>query len=119
MYDFCYNWYNTFRGWDEYGAYMFYMFYQNIFEYMNMSINGEKSIKMIMIGGHDITVDKFMNFLDGLKIIPRNEYPHFSFNIVIELRKYNNNFYLEFYYNDILKYNNTLEIFKNALKVSK
>ena len=119
MHDFCYNWYNTFRGWDEYGAYMFYMFYQNIFEYMNMSINGEKSIKMIMIGGHDITVDKFMNFLDGLKIIPRNEYPHFSFNIIIELRKYNNNFYLEFYYNDILRNNETYQTFINILKNSK
>ena len=91
------------------------MFYQNIFEYMNMSINEEKSIKMIMNGGHDITVDKFMNFLDGLKILPRNEYIHFSFNIVIELRKYNNNFYLEFYYNDILRYNETYQTFINIL----
>ena len=119
MYDFCSNWYNTFRGWDEYGAYMFYMLYQHIFEYMNMSINGKTSLKMIMIGGHDITVDKFMDFLDGLKIIPRIEYPHFSFNIVIELRKYNNNFYLEFYYNDILRYNKTYKTFINILKNSK
>ena len=118
MNDFCYNWYNSFKGWNEYGAYMFYMLFQHIFEYMNMSINGTSSIKMIMIGGHDVTIDKFMDFLDGIKVIPRIEYPHFAFNIVIELRKYNNNFYLEFYYNDILKYNNTYQNFINTLNNS-
>ena len=97
MHDFCSNWYNSIRGWDEYGAYMFYILFQHIFEYMNMSINRKNSLKMIMIGGHRTTIDKFMNFFDGMKIIPRNEYPHFAFNIVIELRKYNNNFYLEIY----------------------
>lgn len=119
MYNFCYNWYNTFRGWDEYSAYMFYMFYQHIFEYMNMSINGKNSIKMIMIGGHDITIYKFMDFLDGLKIIPRINYPHYAFNIVFELRKYNSNFYLEIYYNDVLRYNGTYKSFKNILNNSK
>ena len=119
MYNFCYNWYNTFRGWDEYGAYMFYMLYQHIFEYMDMSINGTNSIKMIMIGGHDITVEKFMDFLDGLKIIPRINYPHYAFNIVIELRKYNSKFYLEFYYNDVLRYNGTYQSIKNILDNSK
>ena len=119
MYNFCYNLYNTFRGWDEYSAYMFYMLFQHIFEYMNMSINGTNSKKMIMIGGHDITVDKFMDFLDGLKIIPRINYPHYAFNIVIELRKYNSNFYLEIYYNDILRYNGTYQNFKNILDNSK
>ena len=69
----------------------------------------------MMIGGHDTTISSFMNFLDRLQIIPRKQYPHYAFNIVIELRKYNHNFYLEFYYNDILKYNNTLEKFKSAL----
>ena len=119
MYNFCYNWFNTFKEWHEYGAYFFYMFYQNIFNYMNKSINGSTPLKMIMIGGHENTLDKFMNFLDGLKIIERTEYPHFAFNIVIELRKYNNDFYLEFYYNDTLKYNNTLQDFQNVLNNSK
>ena len=81
--------------------------------------NGSDTIKMVMIGGHDITVDQFMNFLDGMKIIPRTHYPHFACNVVIELRKYNDDFYLEFYYNDILRYNNTLKIFKNSFKESK
>ena len=119
IHDFCYNYVNTFRGWDEYSAYMFYMLYQHIFDYMDKAINGNNTVKMVMIGGHDITVDKFMNFLDGMKIIPRTHYPHYAYNIVIELRKYNDDFYLEFYYNDILRYNNTLEIFKNTLKGSK
>jgi len=119
MYQFCYDWFNTFKGWDEYGAYMFYMLYQHIFDNMNNAINGNSPLKMMMIGGHDTTVDKFMDFLDGLKIIPRTQYPHFAFNIVIELRKYNNDFYIEFYYNDILKYNNTLQNFQNILNNSK
>ena len=119
IHDFCYNWYNTFRGWDEYFAYMFYILFKHIFDFMDNAVNGNSPLKMVMIGGHETTVDKFMNFLDGMKLIPRTHYPHFACNIVIELRKYNNEYYLEFYYNDILKYNNTLEIFKNALKVSK
>ena len=32
---------------------------------------------------------------------------------------YGEDFYLEFYYNDILKFNNTLQTFKNTLKNSK
>ena len=119
FYDFCFNWYNSFRGWDEYGAYMFYKLYQHLFDYMNKAIDGEGPVKMVMIGGHDVSLDKFMNFLDGLKIIPRNQYPHFAFNIVIELRKYNNKFYIEFYYNDTLKYNNTLLKFQEILNNSK
>ena len=60
-----------------------------------------------------------MNFLDGLKIIPRTHYPHYACNIVIELRKYNEEFYLEFYYNDILKYNETFQTFADTLDNSK
>ena len=119
IYDFCLNWHNSFNEWDEYGAYMFYMFYQNIFSYMNKSINGNSPVKMMMIGGHENTLVKFMHFLDGLKIIEKTEYPKFGYNIVIELRKYNYDFYLEFYYNDILKYNDTLLSFQNILNQSK
>ena len=36
-------------------------------------------------------------------------------SLLIELRKYNNKFYLECYYNDILKYNNTLLKFKSIV----
>ena len=74
---------------------------------------------MFMIGGHEITVDKFMDFLDGLKIINRTHYPHYACNIVIELRKYNNEYYTEFYYNDILKYNKTLKYLMDTLDNSK
>ena len=74
LHDFCVRYFDTFRGWDEAGAYMFYMLYQNILRYMVNAIEGTSDLKMVMIGGHDITVDKFMNFLDGLKIIPRTQH---------------------------------------------
>ena len=119
MYDICFDWFNTFRSWDEYAAYMFYMLYQHIFDFMNKAINNSSELKMVMIGGHDITVDKFMDFLDGLNIIKRTHFPHYACNIVIELRKYSNDFYLEFYYNDILKYNETLQQFKSILNNTK
>ena len=115
FYNFCVEYYDSFRGFNKYEAYVFYNFFDHIFEYMYNAIRGKSKLKMIMLGGHDITVGQFMNFLDGLKIIPRTFYPHYACNIVIELRKYNSDFYLEFYYNDILKYNNTLEKFKNIL----
>ena len=119
FYDFCVEYYDSFRGWDELGGYMFYMLFQHIFQYMDDYINGRSKIKMMMIGGHDVTVAPLMNFLSGLNIIPRTHFPHYACNVVIELRKYGQDFYLEFYYNDILKYNNTLEIFKNTLDNTK
>ena len=119
MYNFCFEYFNTFRGWNEYAGYMLYMLYQHIFDYMNNYINGLSPLKMVMVGGHEITIDRFIDFLDGLKIINRNEYPHFAYNIVLELRKYNNVFYVEFYYNDTLRYNNTLKKFKDILNNSK
>ena len=119
MYNFCVNYFDTFRGWDERAAYMFYTMYQQIFKYMHDAIEGTSPLKMLMMGGHDVTVDKFMNFLDGLNIIKRTHYPHYACNIVIELRKYSDEFYLEFYYNDILKYNETFQTFMDTLDNSK
>ena len=115
LHQFCINTFDTYKGWDEKAAYMFYTFFKNILKYMSDAIEGKSEIKMVMIGGHEITVDRFMDFLDGLKIIPRTHYPHYACNIVIELRKYNNEFFLEFYYNDILKYNETLEYLNHFL----
>ena len=119
FYKLCFNEYNTYKGWNEYSSYIFYIFYQNLFEYMNNSVNGVNPLKMILIGGHGLNLVPFMNFLDELKIINRSHYPSYAYNIVIELRKYSNDFYLEFYYNDILKYNNTLYIFRTILDNSK
>ena len=119
FYDFCVEYYDSFRGWNELGAYLFYMLFQHIFQYMDNYINGRSKIRMMMIGGHDVTVAPLMDFLNGLKIIPRTHYPHFACNVVIELRKYGQDFYLEFYYNDVLKYNNTLEKFKSILDNTK
>jgi hypothetical protein len=119
FYDFCVEFYDTFRGWNELGAYMFYMLFQHIFQHMDNYINGRSKLRMMMIGGHDVTVAPLMDFLSGLKIIPRTHYPHYACNVVMELRKYDQDFYLEIYYNDILRYNNTLEIFKSILNNSK
>ena len=119
FYDFCVEFYDSFRGWNELGAYMFYILFQHIFQYMDNYINGRSKIRMMMIGGHDVTVSPLMDFLSGLKIIPRTHFPHFACNVVIELRKYGEDFYLEFYYNDVFKYNNTLDNFKSILDNSK
>ena len=119
FYDFCVEFYDSFKGWNEFNAYILYMLFQHIFQYMDNYINGRSKIKMMMVGGHDTTVAPLMDFLNGLNIVPRTHYPHFACNLVIELRKYGQDFYLEFYYNDILKYNNTLEKFKNILNNTK
>ena len=88
LFQFCRNHYNNRRGWDERAAYMFYIMYQNIFKYMLNFIEGRSDVKMVMVGGHEITLEPFMNFLSGMKIIPRTIFPFYGFNIVIELRKY-------------------------------
>ena len=117
--NFCVKYYDSIRGWNEKNGYHFYTFFNQLFKYMKNSIEGKGKLKMIMIGGHDSSVDILMNYFDGMKIIKRTEYPTYAFNIVLELRKYNNKFYIEIYYNDILKYNQTLEKFKNTLDKSK
>lgn len=69
MNKFCFDFYNTFKDWNENAAYMFYILFQNIFKHMINFIQGKNDLRMMMIGGHDVTVDKLMNFLDGLKLI--------------------------------------------------
>ena len=118
MHQYCFDYFNTFKGWNDKAAYILYLLFQNIFEHMKNFIEGRSDLRMIMIGGHDTTVSKVMDFFDGLKIIPRTNYPHYACNIVMELRKYSDEFYLEFYYNDILKYNQTFKSFENTLKNS-
>ena len=119
FYDYCIEFYDSKRGWNETRAYIFNIFFNTIYKYMKDEIDGLGKLKMIMIGGHDSTVSPLMNFFDGLNLINRTEYPHFAYNVVFELRKYNDDFYLEIYYNDILKYNETLIKFKNFMDNSK
>ena len=119
FYNFCVEYFDSFRRWNELRAYIFFMLFQHIFQYMDNYIKGRSKIRMMIIGGHDVTLAPLMDFLNRLKIIPRTHYPHFACNIVIELRKYGQDFYLEIYYNDILKYNNTLEKFKTILNNTK
>ena len=78
FYDFCVEYFDSYRGWCESGAYIFYMLFKHIFQYMDNYINGRSKIKMMMIGGHDVTVGPLMDFLNGLNIIPRTHYPHFA-----------------------------------------
>ena len=68
FYDFCVEYFDSFRGWSESGAYIFYMLFKHIFQYMDNYINGRSKIKMMMIGGHDVTVGPLMDFLNGLNI---------------------------------------------------
>ena len=117
--NFCINYYDSIRGWSEINAYHFYTFFNALFKYMKDAIDGNGKTKMILIGGHDSSVSLLMDFFDGMNIINRTQFPHYAFNIIIELREYNNLFYLEIYYNDILKYNQTLDKFKNILEKSK
>ena len=119
FYNFCVEYFDSFRRWNELRAYIFFMLFQHIFQYMDNYIKGRSKIRMMIIGGHDVTLAPLMDFLSRLKIIPRTHYPHFACNIVIELRKYGQDFYLEIFYNDILKYNNTLEKFKTILNNTK
>ena len=116
---FCIKYYDSFRGWHEEYAYYFYSFFIKLFKFMKDAIKGITKLKMFMIGGHDNSVAPLMNFLDGLQIIKRTEYPHYAFNIIFELRKYSNKYYIEIYYNDILKYNKTMKELKNVLDNSK
>ena len=117
--DFCISYHNSIRGWSEQYAYYFYSFFIILLKYMKDAIDGIAKLKMIMIGGHDTSLDILMNFFSGLNIIKRTEFPHFAFNILIELRKYNIQYYIEIYYNDNLKYNRTVDEFKNILDKSK
>ena len=120
LFQFCINLKNSERpGWDENAAYMFYILFQNLFKYMFNAIEGTSDLKMVMIGGHDITLAPFMDFLNGLRIVPRNIYPFYAFNIVFELRKYSDEFYVEIYYIDVLKYNETLQTLMDTLDNSK
>lgn len=116
--NFCIDYFDSIRDWSEINAYYFYTFFIGLFKYMKDAVDGNGKTKMILIGGHDSSVSLLMDFFDGMNIIKRNQYPHYAFNIVIELREYNNSFYLEIYYNDTLKYNQTLETFKNILNNS-
>ena len=115
LYKFCNDFLNSYRGWSESSAYVFYIFFNDLFSYMRNAIDGISNLKMIIFGGHDSTMAPLMDFFDGLNIIKRTEYPHYAFNIVFELRKYSDDFYLEIYYNDVLKFNKSLIAFKNIL----
>ena len=74
--------------------------------------------KMILISTHDTSLAIIQIFLKNSFNIEL-DYPYLASNFVIELRKYNYNFYVEIYLNDYLKLNITLEDFeKNISEIS-
>ena len=120
FYDYCIEMYDDIlRGLSDWKAFTFVSFFKTIFKYMKDAIAGTSKLKMIMLSGHDSTIFPLLNFFNGLNIINRTEHPYYAYNIVFELRKYKNEFYLEIYYNDYLKYNQTLNKFMNTLKNTK
>ena len=119
FYNFCIDFFDSTNLRRGNTGYLFYIFFKYILKYINNAIERTSTLKMIMLGGHDSTVGPLMGFLEKINIVNNIGYPHYSFNIVFEIRKYNNEFYLEIYYNDLLKYNRTIQKFKNTLDNSK
>jgi hypothetical protein len=73
-----------------------------------------KAPKFVMYSGHDTTLSSLQNyFLQSLDI--EIEYTPFASNMFLELRKYNDEFYVEYYYNEKLKFNDTYTNFKNKI----
>ena len=119
FYDFCVEFLDSLKKEEEKANYLFYIFFKYILKKMKNVIDGKSELKMMMLGGHDNTVGPLMGFLEKMNIAKSPGYPHYAFNIIFELRKYNKEFYLEIYYNDILKYNQSIIKFKNTLDKSK
>jgi hypothetical protein len=90
---------------------------------MRMALNNRTEIiknkpKFVMYSSHDTTLASMGRFiLSAFNItIP---YPYYASSQVFELRKYNNEFYVEFYFDDILGFNISFNEFKSkVLKVS-
>ena len=112
------NYYNKFGGHaDKNSIIIMSNTMLNLIEMMeNKIINKENDkIKMIILSGLSETISAMQSFL---KIGFNNEYEWipFNFNILFELRKYGNDYYVEMYYNDLLKMNITFETFKERIK---
>ena len=86
----------------------------DIMERKILNQDNEK-IKMIMLSGLVESISAMQTFL---KIGFNTEYEWAPFNsdILFELRKYGNDFYIEIYYNDLLQMNITFEVFKEIIK---
>ena len=82
----------------------------------NNNINSDySSPKFIIFSGHDSTLFEMQYFLNKSFDI-KDEYTTFASTQTFELRKYNDMFYVEIYYNDKLKLNITYNQFKQRVK---
>ena len=76
--------------------------------------NDYSAPKFVMYSGHDTTLVSLQNYLfQSLNI--EIEYTPYASNMFFELRKYENEFYVEYYFNEKLKYNETYSNFKNKI----
>ena len=70
--------------------------------------------KFVMYSGHDTTLASIQNyFSQSLNV--ESEYTPFASNMFLELRKYGDEFYVEYYFNDKLKFNDSYSNFKNNI----
>ena len=74
--------------------------------------------KYILISSHDTSLAMIQLFFKNIFNIDL-DYPYLASNFVIELREYNDKFYIESYLNDYLKFNVSFEMFeKKVLHIS-
>lgn len=70
--------------------------------------------KFVLYSGNDSNVVEIQYVLNKIFNIDL-EYPEFGYTQLFELRKYENIFYVEVYYNNRLKMNITYELFKEKI----
>ena len=89
---------------------------KKIIKWMEKRLNKNKNYinydapKYVIYSGHDDTMTSMQRFLKTAFNI-EFEFPPFASNQLYELRKYGNEFYVELYYNDLLKLNITFKSF--------
>ena len=80
----------------------------------NNKYTNYKLPKYFLISTHDTSLAMIQIFLK-YAFYTQLDYPYLASNFVIELRKYNNIFFVEAYLNDFLKLNTTLEEFEEKI----
>jgi hypothetical protein len=70
--------------------------------------------KFVMYSGHDTTLASIQNYFSQALNV-ESEYTPFASNMFLELRKYGDEFYVEYYFNDKLKFNDSYSYFKNNI----
>ena len=93
---------------------------KKIVSWMKKRLDKEKNYinygepKYVIYSGHDDTMTSMQRFLKTAFSI-EFEFPPFASNQIFELRKYGNEFYVELYYNSLLKMNITFGAFSKRV----